>query len=408
MKQKVVWCISKYALPPSLGAQGRLFFLSDEFIKQGYKSYVITSSTNHLTKELPRQVQNVHVHKVGLSDGVFLKGIRIGASVSFKRVISWLVFEWRLLNLILFRKNQIDKPDAIIVSSLSLVTVLNGYLAKRLFKATFIFEVRDIWPLSAISVTGFSKHNPFIVLLRMMEKFGYHRADVITSPIPNLKEHIAESIKKPFKFTYIPQGFDPAFMSRQDKLLPEFKKRYIPEGKFIVGYIGNIVTAYNLDMMIRCARLLHDQYQDIHFLVLGDGTYKQTLMDKAKDLHNVSFIPRIPKSEVQDFLSYCDVTTNFFLPERAFRFGISPQKLVDYMYASKPVLMSFTGYRSIVEDADCGRTVPANDAEAFNTELLYLKGLPEMELQAMGARGKEFLLKRLAWSTLAGQYIQLF
>jgi len=197
-------------------------------------------------------------------------------------------------------------------------------------------------------------------------------------------------------------------MSRQDKLLPEFREKYIPQGKFIVGYIGNIVTAYNLDMMILCARLLDKQHDDIHFLILGDGTYKPTLMEKAKDLQNISFIPRIPKSEVQDFLSYCHVTTNFFLPGKAFRFGISPQKLVDYMYASKPVLMSFTGYRSIVEDADCGLTVPADDTEAFNRELLYLKGLPEAALGAMGARGKAFLINRLAWSTLANQYIQLF
>jgi len=408
MKQKVVWCISKYALPPNLGAQGRLFFLSDEFVKKGYKSYVITSSTNHLTKEMPRQVQKVHVHQVGQSDAVFLRGSHIDSSVSFQRVVSWLVFEWRLLNLILFRKNQVERPDIIIVSSLSLITVLNGFLAKKIYKSRFIFEVRDIWPLSAISVTGFSKRNLFIMLLRSVEKFGYRKADFIVSPIPNLKEHIAESIKKPFKFEYIPQGFDPSFMSRQDKILPEFKDKYIPQSKFIVGYIGNIVTAYNLDMLLRCARILQGEHKDIHFLVLGDGTYKATLMERASDLTNITFIPRIPKTEVQDFLSYCDVVSNFFLPERAFRFGISPQKLVDYMYASKPVLMSFTGYTSIVEEASCGRTVPADDVDAFNKELLHLKGLSKPELKAMGERGKQFLFNRLAWGRLADQYIQLF
>ena len=408
MKQKVVWCISKYALPPSLGAQGRLFFLSDEFEKRGFKSYVITSSTNHLTKEMPRQVEKVHVHKVGISDAVFLRGIRIDSSVSLQRVVSWLVFEWRLLNLILFRKKRIERPDVIIVSSLSLVTVLNGYLARLIYKCKFFFEVRDIWPLSAISVTGFSKHNPLIMLMRTVEKFGYRNADVITSPIPNLKQHISESIKKPFKFCYIPQGFDPAFMSRQEKLLPEFKEKYIPEGKFIVGYIGNIVLAYNLDMMLECARRLQPLHPDIHFLVLGDGTYKAALMEKAKYLKNITFIPRIPKSEVQDFLAQCDVVSNFFLPENAFKFGISPQKLVDYMYAARPVLMSFSGYKSIVEDSNCGLTVPANDVEAFNTALLQMKQLPKHELNAMGSRGKDFLLTRLAWGTLANQYIELF
>ncbi len=408
MKQKVVWCISKYALPPSLGAQGRLFFLSDEFEKRGFKSYVITSSTNHLTREMPRQVEKVHVHKVGLSDGVFLRGIRIDSSVSLQRVISWIVFEWRLLNLILFPKNRIQRPDVIIVSSLSLVTVLNGFLAKKKYNCKFFFEVRDIWPLSAISVTGFSKNNPLIMLMRMVEKFGYRKADVVTSPIPNLKQHISESIKKPFRFEYIPQGFDPAFMSKQEKLLPEFKQKYIPEGKFIVGYIGNIVLAYNLDMMLECARKLQDSHPDIHFLVLGDGTYKAALMEKAKDLRNITFIPRIPKSEVQDFLSHCDVVTNFFLPENAFRFGISPQKLVDYMYASKPVLMSFSGYKSIVEDSGCGDTVPADDVPAFNAALLKMKALSKAELVAMGQKGKDFLLTRLAWGTLANQYIELF
>ncbi|MEO7308857.1 MAG: glycosyltransferase family 4 protein [Chitinophagaceae bacterium] len=408
MKQKVVWCISKYALPPRLGAQGRLFFLSDEFEKRGFKSYVITSSTNHLTKEMPRQIERVHVHKVGQGDAVFLRGIYIDSSVSFKRVLSWLVFEWRLLNLILFRKGRIEKPDIIIVSSLSLITVLNGYLAKLIYKSRFFFEIRDIWPLSAVSVTGFSKNNPLIMLMRMVEKFGYRNADVITSPIPNLKQHVSESIKKPFKFCYIPQGFDPAFMSKQEMLLPEFKQKYIPKNKFIVGYIGNIVLAYNLDMMLRCARVLQVSNPDIHFLVLGDGTYKAALMESAKDLSNITFIPRIPKSEVQDFLSHCDVVTNFFLPENAFRFGISPQKLVDYMYASRPVLMSFSGYKSIVEDSQCGLTVPADDVEAFNTALLVMKSYSKDELVSMGKRGKDFLLTRLAWSTLANQYIELF
>lgn len=406
-KKKVVWCISKYALPPRYGAQGRLFFLSEEFAKAGYDSYVITSSTNHLTKAMPRQIESVHVHKEGLTKAVFLKGFFVASSISSKRVLSWLVFEWKLLKLILRRKNRIERPDVVIVSSLSLITILNGYLAKRLFGCKLFFEVRDIWPLSAVSVTGFSRYNPFIILLRAIEKFAYRKADIIFSTLPNLSEHVANSIKKDFRFCFVPQGFSEEFLSKSEPLLEEYVERYIPKGKFIVGYIGNIAKAYNIPFIADSARSLIGKHDDVHFLIVGDGPEKEQLMKRYGDLPNLSFLPKVNKNCINDFLSYCDVATISMFPEEVYRFGLSPQKLVDYMYAAKPVLMSYTGYKTFVEEADCGITV-GDDIKEYTDGILKLKQMPPEELKKMGERGKRFLLNNLSWTQIAQRYINYF
>lgn len=407
-KQKVIWCISKYALPPDIGAQGRLIFLSNEFAKAGYKSYVITSSTNHLAKELPRQVEPVHIHKINESIVVFIKGSSIDSSISWKRVYSWAIFEWRLFKLIINRKNQLDKPDVVIVSSLSLLTVLNGWVMKKLYKCQFFFEVRDIWPLSAISVTGYSRYHPLIRILRLVEKFGYRKADRIFSTLPNLSEHVRNSIKKPFEFTFVPQGYDPQFFANAQKLLPDFVEKYIPKNKFIVGYIGNIAKAYNIDHIAESAIKMAAIDPEIHFLILGDGPQKETLLKRYGNQHNLSFLPKVSKQHIQDFLSYCDVATISMFPEKVYKYGLSPQKLIDYMYAARPVLMAFSGYKTFVEECDCGITVESNNAEAYNIALQQLKALSPLQREEMGNRGRDFMLKNLSWSQLAKRYTQYF
>jgi glycosyltransferase involved in cell wall biosynthesis len=407
-QQKVIWCISKYALPPEIGAQGRLIFLSNEFAKVGNKSYVITSSTNHLAKELPRQIEPIHLQRINESTIAFIKGSTIDSAISWKRVFSWIIFEWRLFKLIINRKNRLDKPDVVIVSSLSLLTVINGWLMKKLYKCKFFFEVRDIWPLSAVSVTGYSKYHPIIGVLRMVEKFGYRKADHIFSTLPNLSEHVRNSIKKPFKFTFVPQGYDPNFFSHGQKLLPEFVEKSIPKNKFIVGYIGNIAKAYNIDHIAESAIKMAAIDPDVHFLILGDGPQKETLVQRYGSMSNLSFLPKISKHYVQDFLSYCDVATISMFPEKVYKYGLSPQKLIDYMYAARPVLIAFSGYKTFVEECDCGITVEGNNTEAYNIALQKLKALSPQQREAMGQRGRSFMLTNLSWEELSKRYTQYF
>ena len=66
--------------------------------------------------------------------------------------MSWLHFEWRLLR---SDGNSLPRPDAIIVSSLSILTILNGLWIRRRYRTRLIFEIRDIWPLTLVEEGGF-------------------------------------------------------------------------------------------------------------------------------------------------------------------------------------------------------------------------------------------------------------
>lgn len=405
----MIWCISKYALPPKYGAQARLFHISDELNKLSLESIVICSATNHLA-EMPNQIIDYKSEVTGNSKTVFLKGLKFSNSLSKNRVLSWFYFEWKLYNFIRSGYKQFStKPNIVLVSSLSLMTILNGYYAKRKFGAKLIFEVRDIWPLSAILVAGYSKWHPFILFLRWVEKFGYKNADIIVSPLGNLKQHIKESIgNKTFSFRHVPQGFDINLLNTSNKLPLEFVEKYIPKDKFIFGYIGNIVSAYDLDSLIMCARKVNAVSDKIHFLILGDGDYKETLINASADLLNITFIPRIPKHQISDFLSYCHVATIFLRPEPLFKYGVSPQKLVDYMLASKPILMSYSGYQTIVQELNNGIVVEAANINKLVEAILNMSKMSDSELSIMGKRGYEYLTKSLSWKNILFENLDLF
>jgi glycosyltransferase involved in cell wall biosynthesis len=404
----VVWCISKYALPPNYGAQGRLFYISKELNKLGFESAVITSSTNHLA-QLPAQSEIFKLSSEGEGKAIFIKGLNFKNSLSKNRILSWFVFEWYLFRFLFFNYHKyLPKPDVVFVSSISLLTILNGILAKFIYKCKLVFEVRDIWPLSAILVAGYSRSNPFILFLRFVEKLGYKYSDIIVSPLPNAKAHIERSINKKVNFVHLPQGVDLSLSKIEDKLDEDFVLTYVPKDKFIFGYIGNLVNAYDLESLINCARVIEKQDERIHFLILGDGTHKSHLMELSRDLNNVTFIPRIPKTKIKHFLGFCDVATNFLRPEPLFEFGVSPQKLVDYMLAGKPILMSYTGYKTLVEEVNCGIVVEAANIEKIVNAMLQLSYLSQNELVDMGNRGREFLLNNLSWENIVKKNISLF
>ena len=163
-----------------------------EMASQGHHCVLFTSNSHHLI-ERPDFDGSCRTAPV---DGVEVCRIRVlkykGAK-SVGRILSWFHFEWRLWRLpkLVFRK-----PDAVIVSSLSLLTIFNGLLLRRRYGCRLIFEVRDIWPLTLIEEGGFSPRNPLVVALGMVERLAYRRSDAIVGTMPNLKRHVTGGVHR--------------------------------------------------------------------------------------------------------------------------------------------------------------------------------------------------------------------
>jgi len=112
-------------------------------------------------------------------------------------------------------------------------------------------------------------------------------------------------------------------------------------------------------------------------------------------------MPRISKEKVQVVLSKCDVVLNPWKDLSIYRFGISPNKWIDYMKAGKPIIVCYNGYRSIVNEANCGSFIEAENPELLETEILRYKNMPKERRQRIGMNGRYYLEENLSYQKLS-------
>jgi len=398
----VIWYLCKYASPEKYFFGTRHFYLGKEWVKQEHNVSIFTSNSNHLTDSLPKFKSRSYRENIDGVNTIWLNGLKPKKSSGLSRILSWLHFEWQLFWV---SKKKLNRPDVIIASSLSLLTVINAYIFSKRYKAKFIFEVRDIWPLSAIELGNYSKYNPFIILLSAIEKFGYKKSNAIVGTIPNLGSHVEEVIGSRAKCYCIPQGISLDFYNESKPLSPEYQEQYLPKDKFIVVYAGTLNANNPLGTLIEAAEILKDNKQ-IHFLIVGKGDRKEHLIEVSKNLQNVSFPPPINKNQVNNLLQSVNVCYDSFSSELA-RFGLSRNKWIDYMYAAKPIICSYSGFQSMINEAACGSFVEYGNTKVLAEEILKYSKMPQHQINDIGENGQRFLIENRTFHKLAAEYLQI-
>jgi glycosyltransferase involved in cell wall biosynthesis len=401
--KKNIWYISKYASPLKYGFGTRHFYLAKEFNKLGHNSIIISSNSNHLV-QIP-DFKKCYTKE--LIDGVetwWLKTIHYRGANSFRRMLSWIDFELKLL---FMPVKKLPQPDVIICSSLSLFSIINGYIFKKRFNCRLIFEVRDIWPLTIIEEGGFNPKNPFVMFLAWVEKFGYRNADIIVGTMPNLAEHVKNICGDGLDCRCVPFGYDPALYDAQEPLPEGYEDDYISKGKFIVGYAGSIGVTNALEPLLQCALEMKDN-PHVHFLLLGDGDLLEEYKNRVSGLPNITFVPKVKKTQVQMFLRHCHVLYFSVHDSKVWRYGLSLNKLIDYMLSAKPIIASYSGYPSMVNEAQCGTFVPAKNVEALKKAITEYANKSQEGLDQIGQRGRAWLIENRPYDKIAREYCKLF
>jgi glycosyltransferase involved in cell wall biosynthesis len=402
VKAQTIWIISKYITSAEYGFESRLFALAREFRKLGRTPVVISSDSNHLVS-FPKMKKLFNRELIGGCETWWIRTLKYSRSVSMRRVLSWLDFEAKLL---LMPKWKLPKPDVIIVSSLSLLTILNGLWLRHRNRCKLIFEIRDIWPLAMLGEAGYSEKNPAVKLLALVERLGYRRADLVIGTMPNLSERVRGVAGDGIRCECVPFGFDPSFFEKEEPLPEGFLERYLPESRLVIGYAGSIGLSNALDTVLQCARELADD-ERFFFLFLGSGDRRERFIEETRDLENVAFVPRVKRSQVQAVLRRCDVLYFAVYDSLVWKYGMSLNKLIDYLMAAKPVLASYSGYQSMLNEAGCGVFVPSGDVAALKQALLRFAELPKNELEEMGRAGRRWLVENRRWDFLARRYLAL-
>jgi len=339
-------------------------------------------------------------------DGIrlwWVRTMKYTVAKSMRRILSWLHFEWRLLWL---PKRRLPRPDVVVVSSLSLLTILNGLWWKARYKCRLVFEIRDIWPLTITEEGGFKPSNPFVWGLGVVERLGYKYADAIVGTMPNLGEHVLNVLGYPRPTHCIPMGVDADLYAVPAALPNGYEEVNFPKGKFIVAHVGSIGITNALDTFLECAQAMSAN-SHIHFLVVGDGDLRETYRNQFSHLNNLTFAPRVDKQMVQAVLSKCDLLYFSVHVSKVWKYGQSLNKVIDYMMAGKPIVASYTGFPSMINEANCGSYVPAGNVKALQKEVECYAQMPAQERMEMGTRGRNWLLANRKYPKLAEDYLAI-
>ncbi len=409
MSKRII-IIAKYACSKQEGFETRTFALARKFVKKGHEVDIFTSDSNHLAK-FPTYKKLINKDNIDGINVYWIKTLKYRRTGSIRRVLSWFDFE---IKFFIYCRKFILRPDVIITSSLSPFSILNGVLLKNKFNnAKLICEIRDIWPLTLIEEGGYSKYHPFSIFLSIIEKFGYRKSDVVVGTMPNLKEHVHNLLNNKSLPVYcIPFGLEPndykldSKSLKKDRDLINLKAKLA--GKFTIGYAGSIGLSNGLNSIINLIEKFNETNKEINFIFLGDGAYKRKYQKQLINCDNVFFTGKIKREMVKYYLDLFDILYFSALPSKVWNYGWSLNKMTDYMMAGKPVLASYNGYRSMINEAKSGFFVESNNDEKLKKIILDISKMKKKQLDTMGERGKRWIIKNRKWDDISDNYIDIF
>ncbi len=319
----------------------------------------------------------------------------------------------RLLNYISFNVTSTiallatRRQDILFAPSPPLTNGVTAWLASRLKRIPFVYNVQDIYPDVAVRL-GVLKNARMIRLFEAMERFVYRKSATVSVISPSFQRNLTAKQVPDSKLTVIPNFVDTTFVHP----LPRrnaFSQEQGMDDRFVVLFAGNVGLSQGLETVLLAAqRLTH--LSEVLFLIVGNGASKAELVRQAEEmkLHNVRFLPLQAYERVPELYSAADVC---LIPLRK---GLTqdsvPSKLWTIMGVARPVVAtvdpSSDTYKVIIE-AGSGLCADAEDAEGMADAVSQLYHDGELAEQ-MGRRGREYVEQHYTSKRVAEQYEALF
>jgi glycosyltransferase involved in cell wall biosynthesis len=373
----VVWIVNQYAGSPRHGMEYRHYYLAQGLADRSHYPIVISGSRSHLFTRPPDVSRAFTLETVADVRYCWVAVPGYQRAISVGRVLNMVAFAAALERL---PTTKLPRPDAILVSSPSLFPIGVAARWARRFGARLVFEVRDIWPLTLQELGGLSSRHPL--------------AD----------RHMVVRGMDAAKFHYLPNGVD-LDSSSPSTDVPGAVHEAMQPGAFTVGFVGTLGAANVLETLIDAARLLDPGRFAV--VIVGHGPERERLMARAADVPNVVFTGPVPKERITAAISLFDACYVGYRRSSLYRFGVSPNKLYEYMAAGRPVLFAAEAANQPVRDADCGQTLPPEDPRALANAIRILAARPAAERARLGANARAYVERHHAYGRLSGELAEI-
>lgn len=398
--------LSQY-FPPEVGAtQTRAYEMAHALIEQGHSVTILTEFPNHPSGIIPLSYRGKLYEKQNL-DGIEVRrvfvltstrksfGVRLGlyGSYAIGATIAGVLVE--------------RKPfDMIYATSPPLFSGAAGLAISYLRRIPFVFEVRDLWPESAIAL-GELRNATAIHWATQLELACYHRAQKIIVVSKGIRKNIVKRNIPEEKIALVENGANTELFHFHPLERERLRSEFGYSDRFICIYAGILGLAQGLETILEAARLLKGD-PVFHFILLGEGPKKADLMllKEKLELSNVTFMQEVPREEVPKLLSMAD-TAVVPLKKRTVFQGAIPSKMFDAWACELPVILSAEGEaQELLEKAQAGICVPPENPYEVAKALITLRNNSDERIR-MGKRGREFTKQYYSRQALAQRLIHI-
>jgi glycosyltransferase involved in cell wall biosynthesis len=406
-----IWILNHYASPPDQPAGTRHYDLGRVLAGQGHDVTIFASSFSHVTLREERLRRNERV-RIEYIDGVRFVWVRTMpySGNDGRRALNMLSYALGAIR----AQRRMTRPDVVVGSSVHPVAAAAACLLGGVRRVPFVFEVRDLWPQTLVDIGALKENGATTRALRGLECFLYRRARVVISLLPKATDYITLLGIPAEKIVYVPNGIAdyggrvPDMNDSGIELVAKIAE-WRRAGYLVAGYVGSYVQANRVDTLVEAARILHDRgVLNFAFVFVGDGPEKERSQRLARhySLRNVLFWQPLPKCSVPGVLDALDVTLFSVRDIPVFKYGLSCNKLFDYLASGRPVVSACAVEDTPVTASGGGICVPSDSPAAIADALVELAAMGEEGRLAMGERGRRWVYQHHGATTLAGRFLQ--
>ena len=313
---------------------------------------------------------------------------------------------------------KVSKQDY--VFSISQPPILGGLLGvwgKIVKRAKFIYNIQDFNPEQTMAVS-YSENGLVLKAMMLADKFSCKCSNLIIT----VGRDLVETVHKRFKGKKVPETVminnwidekEIYPLDKNDENVVAFKNKYNLTDKFVIMYSGNIGLYYDLENLIKVIEKFPEgtktnDGRDVAFAFVGTGTIVEEIQGYVEEnnLKNVVFVPYQEKEQLNYSLNASDV--QWVVNAKGIKGVSCPSKYYGVAAAGIPVLAVLekgAEIRCIIEETNGGLVSEPGDYESVEKNLRwFIENADNPELEAMGKRGHDYLVKYLTKDMAVGMY----
>lgn len=298
--------------------------------------------------------------------------------------------------------------DVIVATSPPLTTSISGTLYSKMLGVPWIFEVRDLWPESAVAMGVLAETSPLTKALYGLERYAAWDADAVVCLTPAfVDDFVHRGLAPTEKLHLVPNGADTGLF-RPQASDPEVRRKLGWGDRFVALYAGAHGRANALHQLIDAAQLLrHDP--SILIACVGDGPLRTELTEEVRkrNLKNIAFHGPFPKEEMPKLINSANAGLAVLANSPTFK-TVYPNKVFDYMACARPTVVAIDGVaRTLVCDqAGAGLFANPEDGAALAATIRSLAGDAELGSK-LGRQALAWVTANATRESLAARYLSI-